>query len=164
MSLSNTPRRALLGTFSALALAAAASFPAQAQDELIIVEPAHATTFLNGGVGKGEEDYMHKMAKDWPLRMIFSERKDNEFVTDARVLVTDTRGTPYLMLDSGGPMTYAMLPPGKYRITARFTGQSETREVTLDGKTGRDVYFHWKGGAKTDPYDGKPMAGKQGPG
>lgn len=55
---------------------------------------------------------------------------------------------PYLQLSDAGPMTYAMLPVGKYRITAQFRGRSETREVTLDGDTGRDVYFHWKGDAK----------------
>ncbi len=159
MSLSNPSRRALLGTLSAAAAMGAASFPAHAQDELIVIEQARATTYLNGGVGKDDESYMHKVAKDWPLRMIFSERKDNEFVADVKLLVTDTRGTPYLQLNSGGPMTYAMLPAGKYRVTARFKGQSEVRDVTLDGKNGRDVYFHWKGAVKKDPFDGKQASG-----
>ena len=77
--------------------------------------------------------------------MIFSEHKDNEFVADVSLAITDLKGSPYLALSDAGPMTYAMLPPGKYRITARYQGQSETHEVALDGKTGRDVYFHWKG-------------------
>ena len=98
MSLSNTTRLALLGTLSAAALMAAATSPAHAQDELIVVEQARAT-YLNGGIGKDDEDYMHKIAKDWSLRMIFSERKDNEFVTDVNLLVTDTRSTPYLQLN-----------------------------------------------------------------
>lgn len=148
MSILNTSRRVLLGSLSAAALMATAAFPAHAQDELVIVEPAHVTTYLNGGIGSDQEQYMQKIAKDWPLRMIFSERKDNEFVADVRLLITDNHGTPYLQLQGGGPMTYAMLPAGKYRVTANFKGQSETREVTLDGKTGRDVYFHWKGAAK----------------
>ena len=148
MRLMRAPRRALLGGLSTVALLAMTSFPVRAQDELIIVEPALATMYLNGGVGEGSEQYMRKIAKDWSLRMIFSERKDNEFVADVTLLVTDTHGVPYLQLNDAGPMTYAMLPAGKYRITARFKGRSETREVTLDGKTGRDVYFHWKGDAK----------------
>lgn len=104
---------------------------------------------------------MRKVAKDWPLRMIFSERKDSEFVEDVNLLLTDMRGTPYLQVASAGPMTYAMLPAGKYRITARFKGQSETREVTLDGKNGRDVYFHRKGSVKKGSYDGAPAGGVQ---
>lgn len=145
MRLMNPTRRALLGTLSAAALMAVATIPAHAQDELIIVEPARTTMYLNGGIGQNEEQYMHQIAKDWPLRMIFSERKDNEFVADVSLSITDLKGSPYLALSDAGPMTYAMLPPGQYRITARFKGQYETHEVTLDGKTSRDVYFHWKG-------------------
>lgn len=143
------PRRALLGTLAATALALGAAVPlAHAQDELIVVEPMRVTTYLNGGIGADEEQMMRKAAKDWPLRMIFSEKKDNEFVADVRLLVTNAKGAPVLMLHGAGPMTYAMLPAGKYRISASHKGQTETREVTLDGKTGRDVYFHWTGKAK----------------
>lgn len=143
------PRRALLGTLAATALALGAAVPlAHAQDELIVVEPMRVTTYLNGGIGADEEQMMRKIAKDWPLRMIFSEKKDNEFVADVRLLVTNAKGAPVLMLHGAGPMTYAMLPAGKYRISASHKGQTETREVTLDGKTGRDVYFHWTGKAK----------------
>ena len=141
------PRRALLGTLAATALGAAVPL-AHAQDGLVVVEPMRVTTYLNGGIGADEEQMMRKAAKDWPLRMIFSEKKDNEFVADVRLLVTNAKGAPVLMLHGAGPMTYAMLPAGKYRISASHKGQTETREVTLDGKTGRDVYFHWTGKAK----------------
>jgi hypothetical protein len=164
MRLSTPTRRALLGSLSAAALMAAATFPAHAQDELILLESARATTYINGGNSAEEEAYMRKIAKDWPLRMIFSERKDNEFVADADVQVTDHRGAPVLSLHNTGPMLYAMLPAGKYRISARFHGITEARDVTLGGKTGTDVYFHWKGKPKIDPWDGKPIGGKQVPG
>ncbi len=60
----------------------------------------------------------------------------------------DARCMSYLQLSDAYPMTYAMLPAGKYRNTAQFRDRSETREVTLNGDTGRDVYFRWKGDAK----------------
>ncbi|MEW5834522.1 MAG: hypothetical protein AB1832_05615 [Pseudomonadota bacterium] len=158
------PRRATLGALAAVLLLGAATLPARAQDELILLETARATTYVNGGVSKEEEAHMRKIAKDWPLRMIFSERKDNEFVADVNLFVTDHRGAPVLTLNNTGPMTYAMLSAGKYRITATFHGITESREVTLDGKQGKDVYFHWKGKPKLDPWDGKPVGGKQVPG
>ena len=148
MNLSNTLRRTLFGGLSAAVLMAGVTFSVHAQDELIIVEQVRATMYLNGGIGADEQQYMRKVAKDWPLRMIFSENKDNEFVADVDVLITDMRGNLYLQLSNGGPMTYVMLPTGKYRITASFRGLSETREVTLNAKSGRDVYFHWKSSAK----------------
>ena len=139
-------RRALLGMLSSATLATTLVAPvlAQAQDQLIIVEPERATTYLNGGVGEDEAQYMRKTAKEWPLRLTFSEASDNDFVANVGLLVTDLHGTPYLQVSGAGPMTYARLPAGKYRVTARFKGQSETREVSLDGKGGRDVAFHWK--------------------
>ena len=143
MNLIDSIRRALLGSLSVATLMTASATPAVAQDQLIVVEQERATTYLNGGVGEDEAQYMRKTAKDWSLRLTFSESKDNEFVANVGLLVTDLRGTPYLQLSGAGPMTYARLPAGKYRVTARFKGQSETREVTLDGKSGRDVNFHW---------------------
>ena len=80
--------------------------------------------------------------------MIFSENKNNEFVADVNVMITNLRGSSYLLLNNAGPMTYVMLPAGKYRITASFKGLSETRDVTLNDKACRDVYFHWKESGK----------------
>jgi hypothetical protein len=138
------PHHTLLIAASTVALLMAGATPATAQDQLVVVEPGHVSMYVNGGVGDDEELYMRNIAKDWPLRMTFSERKDNEFITSVSLLVTDAHGAPYLQLNAAGPMTYAMLPAGKYRIVAQFKGQSETRDVTLDGKSGRDVMFHWK--------------------
>jgi hypothetical protein len=143
MTFINMTRRVLLGSLSGAALLAASPTPAMAQDELIVVEQKRVTTYLNGGVGEDEAQYMRRTAKDWSLRLTFSESKDNEFVADVDLLITDLRGTPYLHLTGAGPMTYARLPAGKYRVTAQWKEKSETREVTLDGKVGRDVNFHW---------------------
>jgi hypothetical protein len=32
-------------------------------------------------------------------------------------------------------------------VTASLDGRTGTRDVALDGKGGRDLYFHWKGEA-----------------
>jgi hypothetical protein len=113
--------------------------------ESIVVETFTATTYLNGGVGKDEEDTMHRLAKEFPLRMTFSERKDPEFIVNVPVVITDSRGNPVFELPKAGPMLDVMLPNGKYKVSARFKGLTESQEVTLDGKQGKDLYFHWKG-------------------
>ena len=71
------------------ALSIALALPAQAQDERVAVEAAHGTTYVNGGIGAGDEARMRKMAGDWSLRMIFSERKDDEFVAGVKLLVAN---------------------------------------------------------------------------
>ena len=141
----NPIRNALLGTISAVVLTAAAVAPAHAQDTLVIVEPVHLSTYLNGGIGSDEEQYMRGVAKDWPLRMTFAQSPGGEFVAGVRLLITGSKGVPYLQLNDAGPMTYVRIPAGNYRIVASYNGKSETRDVTLDGKTGRNVSFEWKG-------------------
>lgn len=141
----HTPQRTLLYTLATAAVLAMSTVTAQAQDELVLVEPVQSTMFINGGIGKGDQAYMSKIAKDWPLRMVFSAKTDNEYVADVRLLVTNTRGTPVLQLAGAGPITYAQLPAGHYRIYATHNGKVETRAVTLDGKTGHEVVFHWQG-------------------
>lgn len=137
-------RQAIVGGVCAVLLSTAGIFPAHAQDRLVVVEPSHATTYLNGGIGSDEEQYMRSVAADWPLRLTFAQSPSGDFVAGVRLLITNEKGTPYLQSSDAGPMTYVRLPPGKWRIVASYQGKSETREVTLDGKTGRDVFFGWK--------------------
>jgi hypothetical protein len=125
-------------------LLATLPFPAGAQDSAV-VETVTATTYLNGGVGKDEEATLRRIAKEFPLRMTFSERKDGEFLADVPVVISDARGNPVFELPKAGPMLYVMLPTGKYTVSARFKGLTETQDVTLAGKDGKDLYFHWKG-------------------
>lgn len=103
-----------------------------------------AATYLSGGVGKEEADAMRREAKAYPLRMTFSERRDGEFIVDVPVVITDAQGRRVLDLPNAGPLLYVSLPNGKYKISARFHNVTETKNVTLAGKGGRDVYFNWK--------------------
>ena len=118
-----------------------------AQDS-VVVETITATTYVNGGIGKDEEVVLRRIAKEFPLRMTFSERKDGELLADVPVVIADARGNPVFELPKAGPMLYVMLPNGKYKVSARFKGLTESQEVTLAGKDGKDLYFHWKGKPK----------------
>jgi hypothetical protein len=46
-------------------------------------------------------------------------------------------------LPHAGPLLYVMLPDGKYNVSARSRGRTESQEVTLTGNQGKDVNFHW---------------------
>src|SRR5487761_2230162 len=95
-----------------------------------VIETVTATTYLNGGVGKEEEATMRRVAKEFPLRIIFSERKNGEFIADVPVVISDAHGNPVLELSKVGPMLFVMLPSGKYRVSSRFNGLTESQEVT----------------------------------
>jgi len=161
MKISIVASRVALG----LALLCSAASPVRAEDErALVVETVRPTMFMNGGVDRSDEAYMRKAGKDFNLRVEFSERKDNEFVADAELTITDLRGNPVFVLPKAGPIVNINLPDGRYRVAASFHGKTETQLVTLRGKAGQDLYFHWKGSVKLDPYDGKPMGGMEIPG
>jgi len=145
MKISNSLPSALF----AASLLFSAPFAANAEDDMHenvnVVETFTATTYLNGGVGKDEVATMRRLAKEFPLRITFSERKDGEFVTDVPVVISDARGNPVLELPKAGPMLFVMLPNGKYKVSSRFKGLTESQEVTLSGKEGKELFFHWKG-------------------
>lgn len=133
-----------------IAVMASTAMTANAAEEEIVLAPVvletiAVTTYLNGGVGKDEQEFMHRMAKEFPLRLTFSERKDGEFIVNVPVVISDAKGNPIFELPKAGPMLYVMLPNGKYKVSARFKGLTETQEVNITNKVGADLYFHWQG-------------------
>lgn len=137
---------------------------ASAQNFGVQEQQGQMATYVNGGIGEGQTRYMQSIAKNWPMRIMFSQLKANEFVAGVNLQITDRSNATMLQVDSAGPLTYVQLPPGAYRITATHDGQSQTRNVTVGRNNKSDVHFHWKGSAKTDPFDNKPLGGTQVPG
>ena len=87
----STTQRALVSAFGIAALSLGlASVPAAHA-----ATAAHATApkpaFLTGGISAEEETHMKHIAGQWPLRMIFSERKDNEFVAGVKLKVVNAQ-------------------------------------------------------------------------
>lgn len=123
-----------------------ATLPAAASPQNpVSIHKYGATTYVNGGIGQDEETAMRHMAREFPLRMTFSERKDGEFIADVPVAISDMNGKLLFKLTNAGPLLYVKLPDGKYKVSARFKGLTEIQEVTLHGKDGKNLYFHWKG-------------------
>ena len=126
--------------------------------------PEAIVPVLVGGITKDDEAAMQRQAHRWPMRLVFSERRDNEFVADVDLKVRDAKGREVLALEDTGPITYAKLAPGEYTIEASFKGEKQVRHVALDDKAGQDVYIHWKGTPAIDPFDGKPLGRRHVPG
>ena len=84
---------------------------------------------------------MRRMAGEYPLRIKFSERKDGEFLAEVPVVNMDGHGKQVFELSKAGPMLYVKLPNGKYKVSARFKGLTESQEVMLAGKDGKDLQY-----------------------
>jgi hypothetical protein len=137
-------RDAVIGT----ALAACWPMAAHAQltlgQQSTMVQTVTTSAYLNGGVGLDEQATMRGLAKEFPLRIVFSEGRDREFLADVPMEISDSSGNPIFQLRSAGPMLYVMLPQGRYKVSARFKGVTRTQQVTLAGNDRKDVLFHWE--------------------
>ncbi|CAM5221652.1 hypothetical protein CDEF62S_05731 [Castellaniella defragrans] len=72
---------------------AAAPAAGMAQDNMA-VQTEGGISYLNGGIGAGEQEQMRRDAHKWPLRMTFSEGKAGAFVADAQVKITTGPARP----------------------------------------------------------------------
>lgn len=116
---------------------------AGAAGRLVETDPASGTVFMNGGIGQDEQGLMRRDAAHWPLRMVFSDRADNEFAAGVNLQVFNASGQAVLGLKDAGPMTYARVPQGEYKIVARYDGKELVRNARVGAK-GTEVQLHWR--------------------
>jgi hypothetical protein len=142
----NRSALALMGLGIVCAIPFAQAPLAHAQDAVAIRSNGE-TTYLTGGFGDTEISYMRENAPKYSLRMEFSQRGSGEFVSGVNLDISNPSGKSVFALDSAGPLTDVMLPPGQYRVRASYEGKTETQEVSIDGagRGGKDISFHWKG-------------------
>jgi hypothetical protein len=58
------------------------------------------------------------------------------------VTLSDTRGKAVLDTIADGPIFYAHVPPGRYRLTVSNQGQSQSREISIGHGAARQD-FYW---------------------
>lgn len=144
----------MLVALTAGTMAHAAPMPKESHPMPGTAEPA----YLSGGVGKEDAARMRAAAKDYSLQIEFSERRDNQFITDADLKIVDGHGKTVVHKSDAGPITLVRLHPGMYRVTATERGRSETQTATVPEHGLVHVYFHWKGMAKAKSAAAKPVA------
>jgi hypothetical protein len=102
-----------------------------------------AITYMSGGIGKDQALAMKKEEKHYPLSMVFSEGKHDEYVADIGVTVKDSSGKVVLHTTSGGPIMLVKLPPGNYTVVADMGGKTQRRSAKVAAKGDTNLSFHW---------------------
>ena len=117
------------------------AYEASANDDAI-VQAAGSVTYVSGGVGTESIDRLNVLAADFNLKLVFA-LTSGEYVSGAKVAITDANGKTLLEATSDGPWFLARLPRGNYQIVATLADKSLKRQVAVDpGKT-RSVDFRW---------------------
>jgi len=94
-------------------------------------------------VGIGDDDSLAKTPGAYNLHMVFATQGRGAYLADIKVLIENSRGRKILETESPGPIFYAKLPMGTYRITADSHGKSLRKSITLKNRGKRDLYFYW---------------------
>jgi hypothetical protein len=103
-----------------------------------------ATGIAYVSIGIGDDDPVGKMSEDYNVHMMFVVQGSGEYLADIKVLIEDSKGKKVLEADSPGPIFYAKLPSGTYRITADYHGKSLHKSLSVKDRRLRDLPFRWR--------------------
>lgn len=129
-----------------LALAACLTTPAVAAQP----KEQNGVTYISGGVGTDEQNAMRALRADYNLQLTFATKQTGAYRSDVQLDIMDAKGGNVLSVANTGPMFYARLPPGTYRISAAAEGKTFKRSVKL-GNAPKEMILHWENDSPDDP-------------
>jgi hypothetical protein len=98
--------------------------------------------YRTGGVGKEERDALLLAARQYPLKLVFAGRQQSDFVAEVKVQIFDSSGRKVLEANDAGPLFFADLPPGQYRVATTLRGQTlEQKASVTPGKQTQFAFF-----------------------
>ncbi|KLU35314.1 hypothetical protein AB595_18955 [Massilia sp. WF1] len=106
--------------------------------------------YINGGVGQDEQNAMRALRADYNLQLTFATRQTGAYRSDVQLDIADAKGNNVLSVPDTGPMFFAKLPPGTYRISAAAEGKTFKRSVKL-GTAPKELILHWENDSPDDP-------------
>ena len=79
-----------------------------------------------GGIGSDERHEMQAKANDANVSLEFYVGKRGAYVADVELTFTPVKGLPAFSTSADGPLCYARLAPGMYRVEATYRGATRT--------------------------------------
>ena len=110
----------------------------------------NGVTYVNGGVGVEEQAAMKAQRADYNLLLTFATQQSGAYRSDIQLDIMDAKGTGLLSVANVGPMFFAKLTPGTYRISATAEGKTFKRTVKV-GNAPKELVLHWENDNPDDP-------------
>lgn len=107
--------------------------------------------YLSGGVSEEERETMNAQRERFSLWVVTALRQSGEYLSAVRLTVTDAEQKVAFDAALDGPWLLIDLPIGKYRIEARFEGQTLHRATTIHAGDHHQAIFYFatpEGGSK----------------
>jgi hypothetical protein len=146
MEIAMKPKSFLLRA-SVIALVACGAQYGLAAD-MSALPPAHvdgAVTYLSGGIGSEQSSAFKSAMHRYPLVLEFVGKTSygNDYLADVPVTISDSHGKDLLSTKSDGPFMLVSLPPGRYKVSATYSGKTESRAVRISDATHARTIFEW---------------------
>lgn len=135
---------------AAVVLAACLALPVHAAPAQQQPQQQNGVNYINGGVGQDEQNAMRALRADYNLLLTFATKQSGAFRSDVQLDIADAKGTSLLSVPNTGPMFYAKLAPGTYRISAAAEGKTFKRTVKI-GNAPKEMTLHWENDSPDDP-------------
>ena len=101
---------------------------------------------LSGGVGTDERAEVQARRGDYNLRLAFADAK-GQYLSNVAVHIDADRDGRYQRIYDAkglGPLFYARLAPGRYRVTLEYRGVSRTLEPRVGAEQKiPEIVVHW---------------------
>ncbi|MEE4378660.1 MAG: carboxypeptidase-like regulatory domain-containing protein [Candidatus Competibacteraceae bacterium] len=125
-----------------LAIIAGFSFTTVQATELV-AQKYNEVAYISGGIGDQEQAALKAMANEFNLNLVFAVEEGGNYLSNVAVRVYDAQG--YLTLDvlSNGPMFYASLPAGQYKVEVSGFGETYQQNVDVKESGQESVNFTW---------------------
>ena len=107
-------------------------------------------TYINGGVGQEEQTAMQALRADYNLQLTFATKQSGAYRSDVQLDIMDTKGNTLVSAANTGPMFFARLPAGTYRVSAAAEGKTFKRTVKI-GNAPKEMVLHWENDNPDDP-------------
>jgi len=136
---------AVVSTFLAACLTPAAVLAAP-----LTPKQQNGINYVNGGVGEEEQAAMKAQRADYNLLLTFATKQSGAYRSDVQLDIMDAKGANLVTAANTGPMFFAKLPPGTYRVSAAAEGKTFKRTVKV-GNTPKEIVLHWENDKPDDP-------------
>ena len=98
--------------------------------------------FVSGGAGEDDRDALKQVEGQYNLRLLFAAR-NGDYLANVAVTLADAHGKVVLDTIADGPIFYARVPAGRYRVTVSNEGQSQSRDIDLSRSGAVRQDFYW---------------------
>ncbi|OLL27508.1 hypothetical protein BTH42_32210 [Burkholderia sp. SRS-W-2-2016] len=96
-------------------------------------------SYVSGGVGRDESAALRQARRQWPLSLQFTG-PGSSYVADVQVRIAKG-STTVLDTTSHGPYLLARVPPGRYTVSATYSGVTRRETVNVRGNGSARAVF-----------------------